>query len=303
MRVSITHTTHLAYSAYVVEGVMDVRLGPRSDADQRWETYELRATPSAAIRRYDDGFGNAAHLVTISRAHDSVELVSRGVVETLLDDPFRLPVSPPPPLRHSELADYLTPSASVPSVPELDALAEPFRPESPDEVLEAVQGLMGLVYREFQYEQHVTTVATTVPEVLKGRTGVCQDFAHVLIGLCRAIQLPARYVSGYIVPRQPARGQEQTLGSMRQSQSLDAGPGRGQEPSRGAGASHAWVEVYTPTHGWRGFDPTNNLLASTHHVKMGIGRDYNDIPPTRGTFRGLAEETLTVEVSARPLDS
>ena len=313
MRVEIVHTTKLAYSAHVVEGVMDVRLGPRSDAHQRWQEYDLRATPTAAIRRYYDGFGNSAHLVTIARPHDRVELVARGVVETVLDDPFKLPLSPPPPLGPSELADYLTPSLIVPADSALESMAEPYRPASPDQTLEAVQGLMGLVYREFQYEQHVTTVATTVPEVLKGRTGVCQDFAHVLIGLCRAIRVPARYVSGYIVPRQhapPPMQQTQTLGTMSQSQMLQT-PMGGRisseevggvpEPSRGAGASHAWVEVYTPTHGWRGFDPTNNLLASTHHVKMGIGRDYNDVPPTRGTFRGMAEETLAVEVVAQIL--
>ncbi len=298
MRVSITHATHLSYGTHVVEGVMDVRLGPYSDTDQRWLEFNLRATPSAAIRQYYDGFGNSAHLVTIARPHDAVELVSRSVIDTLLEDPFRMPPVPPTPLRPSELADYLTPSMIVPADPALDAMATPFRPKHPNDTLESVQGLMALVYDGFQYEQHVTTVATTVPEVLKGRTGVCQDFAHVLIGLCRAIEIPARYVSGYIVPR-PAEGlQQQTLGTMSQSQSFGTPPG----PSRGAGASHAWVEVYTPTHGWRGFDPTNNLLASTYHVKMGIGRDYNDVPPTRGTFRGMATEELSVDVEARILD-
>lgn len=299
MRVSVTHTTHISYGTHVVEGVMDVRLGPRSDADQRWQEYDLRATPNAAIRRYYDGFGNTAHLITIARPHDSVELVSRGVVDTLLDDPFQLPAHPPVPLGPSELADYLTPSAIVPLDPELERMAEPYRPASPDETLEAVQKLMGLVYFGFEYEQGTTSVATTVPEILKHRTGVCQDFAHVLIGLCRAVGLPARYVSGYIVPKQsPQMQQSQTLGTMSQSQLLGSAE---PDTSRGAGASHAWVEVFTPTHGWRGFDPTNNLLASTHHVKMGIGRDYNDVPPTRGTFRGMAEEKLTVEVDARPL--
>jgi transglutaminase-like putative cysteine protease len=314
VRVGITHTTRLTYGTHVVEGVMDVRLGPRSDVHQRWQEYDLRASPNAAIRRYSDGFGNVAHLVTIARPHDEVELVSRGVVETLLEDPFRLPSVPPPPLGSSERADYLTPSAIVPADPALQALAAPYRPATPNETLEAVQGLMSLVYHEFLYEQHVTTVATTVPEVLKGRTGVCQDFAHVLIGLCRAIKLPARYVSGYIVPKHASRPvqQTQTLGTMSQTQTLEQSPiggrivdgegGHALEPSRGAGASHAWVEVYTPTHGWRGFDPTNNLLASTYHVKMGIGRDYNDVPPTRGTFRGMAEEQLTVEVEAQILD-
>lgn len=298
MRVSVTHTTRLSYGTHVVEGVMDVRLGPHSDVDQRWHQYDLRATPSAAIRRYHDGFGNAAHLVTIARSHESVELVSRGVIDTLLYDPFLLPAFEPTPLGPSELADYLSPSTIVPIDAELERLATPFAPTGPEETLEAAQAIMGFVYREFQYEQHVTTVATTVPEVLKGRTGVCQDFAHVMIGLCRAIGAPARYVSGYIVPATNQRPQMQTLGSMTQYQTF----GGANSPSRGAGASHAWAEVFTPTHGWRGFDPTNNLLASTYHIKMGIGRDYNDVPPTRGTFRGLAEEQLAVEVETRILD-
>src|SRR5262249_12380577 len=153
--------------------------------------------------------------------------------------------------------------------PALEKMARPYRPAAPAETLEAVQALMGLVYHGFEYEQNVTSVATTVPEVLKLRTGVCQDFAHVLIGLCRALRLPARYVGVYSVAKQAPQTQTQTLGPRRQSQSLgDSDSG----PSRGAGASHAWVEVFTPTHGWRGFDPTNNLLASTHHVKMAIGR-------------------------------
>ena len=300
MKVSITHRTHVTYSADVVEGVMDARLGPRSDAHQRWQEFELRVAPSGAVRRYYDGFGNTAHLITLARPHAYVELVSRGVIETLLTDPFRLPPTRPGSLSPSDLADYLTPSETVPRDPRLNETAEPFRPATPDGTLEAVQGLMGLVFRTFTYEQNVTSVATTVPDVLNDRTGVCQDFAHVLIGLCRAIGVPARYVSGYIVSTRSPQSQSQTLGTMSQSQSQSQS--RGDGPSRGAGASHAWVEAYTPTHGWRGFDPTNNLLASTHHVKMAIGRDYNDVPPTRGTFRGTADENLTVEVETRALD-
>jgi transglutaminase-like putative cysteine protease len=276
---------------------MDTRLGPRSDADQRWQDFEIQSRPSTAIRRYYDGFNNAAHLVTIARAHDEVELVSHGVVETLLDDPFRVPFHLPAPLTPSELSDYLTASETVPAEPMLAEMAAPFGPARPDLTLETVQGLMELVFNQFTYQKETTTVATTVPEILKNRTGVCQDFAHVLIGLCRAIGVPARYVSGYIVSRRPASEQSQTLGTMSQSQSFGGGEG----PSRGGGASHAWVEAYTPTHGWRGFDPTNNLLASTYHVKMAIGRDYTDVPPTRGTFRGHAEEKLSVEVVTRIL--
>jgi transglutaminase-like putative cysteine protease len=132
---------------------------------------------------------------------------------------------------------------------------------------------MHLVHERLDYRPDVTTVETSVTEVLTHSSGVCQDFAHVLIGLCRAIGTPARYVSGYIL--------------------VGADP---DAPKRGAAASHAWVEAFTATNGWRGFDPTNDVLASEHHVKMAIGRDYHDVPPTRGTFRGVADEELAVEV-------
>jgi len=293
VRVEIVHTTHLTYDADVVEGVMDARLGPFSDADQRWEHYDLRVAPSGAVRPYEDGFGNVAHLITLARAHRYVEIVSGGRVETLLSDPFQLPARIPVPLGPSELADYLAPSALVQSIPALEAMAEPHRPSGPEGTFDAVLALMATVYTGFEYEKDVTSVSTTVADVLEGRTGVCQDFAHVLLGLCRVLGIPARYVSGYIVATRLA--QAQTMGTMTQAQELPTGP------SRGAGASHAWIEAFTPTHGWRGFDPTNNLLASEHHVKMAIGRDYADVPPTRGTFRGIAEEHLTVDVVARAL--
>lgn len=293
MRVAIAHTSRLNYSADVVEGVMDVRLGPFSDDHQRWDRYDLRVAPAASRRRYTDGFGNAGHLITLAQPHRYVEVVSGGEVETLLADPFADPVDPPRPLGPAERSDYLRPSALIEPHPELDRLAAPFRPPYPKDTFRAVQDLMKLIYDSFDYKPNVTSVSTTVPEVLTDRAGVCQDFAHVLIGLCRSIDIPARYVSGYIVVSTQA--QSQTLGTMSQSQSQNQGPGRG------GGASHAWIEAYTPTHGWRGFDPTNNLVASLNHVKMAIGRDYNDVPPTRGSFRGAAQETLDVRVTAEKI--
>ena len=293
MRVALSHLTRLEYSAEVTEGVMDVRLGPLSDEHQRWLRFDLRAAPNAAVHRYTDGFLNAAHLVSLRRPHRYVEVVSRGEVETLLEDPFALPSAPPAPLSPAERAETLLPSPLVAPDPRLQELAAPFRPASPERTFEAVQRLMDLVNREFAYEQQVTQVSSTVGEVIDDRRGVCQDFAHVLIGLCRAIDVPARYVSGYIVSAE--QQQAQRLGDMQQSQSQSAG-------YRGSGASHAWAEAFTPTHGWRGFDPTNNLVASTHHVKMAIGRDYRDVSPTRGAYRGNADEHLTVVVSVHPAD-
>jgi transglutaminase-like putative cysteine protease len=280
MRVTLSHTTRLQYSGAVIDGVMDVRLGPASDAHQQWVHFNLAVEPAATINRYVDGFGNAAHLITLRRAHDSLEIVSGGEVETLLENPFVPPARPPVPLTAAEYADGLTPSALVPADPRLASMAEPFRPSSSAADFDAVQKLMHLVHADFAYEQLATDVSTTVKDVLDHGQGVCQDFAHVLIGLCRAIDVPARYVSGYIVTA---------------IQSANPAP-------RGASASHAWVEAFTPTHGWRGFDPTNNLLASTHHVKIATGRDYRDASPSRGSYRGNCNEHLSVNVVAHPVD-
>jgi transglutaminase-like putative cysteine protease len=275
VRIAVEHRTTLSYSADVVESVMDARLGPRTDEHQRWISFALRVEPSASVRRYNDGFGNAAHLITLARPHRAVDVVMRGEVETTLADPFALPRERPTGLAPGDLSDFLSPSPLVPRAAELETAAEPFRHEP---ALEAVQKLMHQVHERFEYRSDVTDVETTVLDVLTGASGVCQDFAHVLIGLCRAIGVPSRYVSGYVLA-----GTEPD------------------DPTRGAGASHAWVEAYTPTHGWRGFDPTNDLMASEHHVKMAVGRDYHDVPPTRGTFRGVAEEGLAVSVTTRPV--
>lgn len=282
MKVAFTHRTRLEYDAEVMESVMDVRLGPCIDEYQRWEHFELRIEPAASVRGYDDGFGNSAHLVTIAKPHRFIELVASGEVVTLLGDPF-LPISGSvTPLSPGELADYLGLSRLIPRDERIEELAAPHRPKTPEDAFEAVQQLMHLVYDSFTYKVDVTTAATTVTDMLDSRIGVCQDFAHVLIGLCRAVGIPARYVSGYIV--------------------TPDGSADAEAPQRGAGASHAWAEAFTVTHGWRGFDPTNNLLASEHHVKIALGRDYRDTAPTQGTFRGTAEEKLSVEVTARRLD-
>jgi transglutaminase-like putative cysteine protease len=276
VKILVEHRTALEYSADVVESVMDARLGPRTDEHQRWGPFELRVTPSASIRRYADGFGNVAHLITVAKPHRTIEVTMRGEIETTLTDPFQPPRARPTALGPGDTADYLGVTPLIPRAEELESMAAPFATngEAPFEI---VQKLMHLVFERFDYRSDVTTVATTVTEVLSHRTGVCQDFAHVLIGLCRAVGIPARYVSGYILA-----GTES-----------DA-------PKRGAGASHAWVEAFTPTHGWRGFDPTNDLMASEHHVKMAVGRDYHDVPPTRGTFRGVADEELLVAVTTKP---
>jgi len=184
-----------------------------------------------------DGFGNAAHLITLRRPHRFLEVTSHGEVETLVVDPFALPAKAPPPLSPAERADYLLPSALVPLDAQIESIAAPFRPSASDDILAVTRRLMNLVYESFTYEQRVTDVFTTVPDIIVARRGVCQDFAHVLIALCRSIQVPARYVRGYIATSR--QDQMQSGGGMTQIQS------QSQQPRRGADASHAWVEVFT----------------------------------------------------------
>jgi transglutaminase-like putative cysteine protease len=280
VRIAVSHTTRVEHDDPVVEGVMDVRLGSLSDEHQRWRRFDLRVTPHAAVRRYIDAFGNAAHLITVAKPHRTLEVVMHAEVETLLDDPFRGPDRPPEALTQLERADHLAPTVLVPRHHELDTLAGLV---DADDDLARAQGLMRLVYEHLEYAPDSTSVHTTVPDVLSQRRGVCQDFAHVLLGLCRSAGLPSRYVSGYIVGEHGDRAS-------------------GSPEQRGAGASHGWVEVWTASHGWRGFDPTNGVLASAGHVKIATGRDYRDVAPTRGAFRGPKTARLSVEVTTRVLD-
>jgi transglutaminase-like putative cysteine protease len=275
MRVSVAHVSRLEYDAEVFESVMDVRLGPLDDADQQVERFQLRLEPGGHTRQYVDGFGNVAHLLTSMWPHRFLEVGVRSEVQTALVDPFALPAHPPGGLTVMERADALDPSPLIPPLEELGRMAAPFRSL---EAFEAALRMCEMIHHEFTYCQGVTDVSTTVAQILDGRQGVCQDLAHLLIGLCRALGIPARYVSGYIVSGNAP-----------------------QAPHRGAGASHAWADVFTPTHGWRGFDPTNNLVANAYYVKVARGRDYSDVPPTRGTFRGAGNETLSVSVTTSVL--
>jgi len=278
VRLRVRHLTRLTYSEGVTEEVMECRLGPRSDGDQRWERFELRVHPSGHLHPYVDGFGNTSYLATLVQFHEAIELLAQSDVETLLTNPFAPPVVAPRPLSCQERYDYLLPSRLVPAHPELERLVRAEGPSDLEDTFAAVQNLSQLVHGTFTYTPDATTTTSTVEDVLACRAGVCQDFAHVLIGLCRAIGIPARYVSGYVY-----------AGDIKST---------AEQPT----TSHAWVEAYSPTHGWRGFDPANDILADEHHVKLAVGRDYGDVPPTRGTFRGQAHQDLTVEVSltARP---
>jgi len=135
------------------------------------------------------------------------------------------------------------------------------------------------LYRHFEYMPNTTTVDSTIDDILTDGKGVCQDYAHVMLSICRELHIPARYVSGYLV-------QENRFGS---AATIDQ--------------SHAWVECYIPSLGWVGIDPTNDVIANEHHIRVAIGRDYDDVPPTRGVYKGVGEQILEVGVKIQLMDS
>jgi transglutaminase-like putative cysteine protease len=153
------------------------------------------------------------------------------------------------------------------------ALARRF-PGSPGEAEGRLDALAGYINGRFEYRPQTTDVYTAVDQVIRERVGVCQDFAHLFISVARALGVPCRYVSGYI----------------------HSGAGH-----LGVGASHAWAEAFVEGRGWIGYDPTNPVRAGEHHVRVAVGRDYQDVAPTRGSYVGAAPERMRVEVETRAL--
>ena len=181
-----------------------------------------------------------------------------------------------------EFYDLMAPSVFIPHTRELSALAELAEHEGDGTVGGFVAAAVKLIHSRFKYEKGATHVNSSIQDSLDSRSGVCQDFAHILIGLARVRGLPARYVSGYLVPKKTAA------------------EGASVEEVIGGQASHAWAEVYVPSVGWVGQDPTLGQPVGLRHIRVAYGRDYGDVPPVRGVYKGHAGQRLSVDVRVRP---
>lgn len=271
MILAITHLTRYRYTADVTEMQMELRLRPQSGRGQTVHLHRLVVRPETPLGRYMDGFGNEVHYFNLLPPHDWLEVVSETLVETSTPSrPEALDVVP------ADMLAFRPPVVDVAGVRRLARQARLREPESPEDVLEALQRLVGAIVRGFRYSLDVTTVSTSVDEVLQLRQGVCQDFAHLFIAAARAMGIPCRYVSGYVYD---ATG-EQVVG-----------------------ASHAWAEAWIPQTGWSSYDPTHPGLSFDRYVRVAVGRDYRDAAPTRGVYMGSASSELEVSVVIRPVDS
>lgn len=276
MKLHVAHRTRYSYGAAVRESFNEARLQPVTAGAQVCHRFLLKVLPSTRLSHYLDFYLNCVHVFEVPQPHQELVIEASATVTTS-DSPVLPAAAAPCPLaemgacaRQDRCYDFLQSSTFVEVGPDPWRLAVDAIEERTD-AWQAAQAIMQHVHREFIYQPEATHAHTHMREVLAQRRGVCQDFAHVMLGMSRALKIPARYVSGYLY-NGPA-------GSL-----------------KGAQASHAWVEVYLPGHGWCGLDPTNDRLVDGHYVKVAVGRDYADVVPIKGTYRGTGKRHLAVEV-------
>jgi transglutaminase-like putative cysteine protease len=287
-RYHLLHATEFHYDGPVSESYNEVRLRPIHDETQSCLSFRLVTNPTSRGTSYRDAFGNWVHQFNILPEHHHLKIEAESVV--LAHD---MPAPSFNRMKLSELDDYreelleeyldfLVPTGYVPHVSQLDELIESASRTGDGTIAGFVQAASDLIHERFKYAKGTTHVNSSIEHSLSLGTGVCQDFAHLLLGVARKRGLPARYVSGYMVPESAA--------------SPDA---RLQEVIGGY-ASHAWAEVYLPNSGWMGLDPTLEKPLGLQHVRVAYGRDYGDVAPVRGVYKGHAGQRLSVDVRVRP---
>jgi len=284
MNYLIRHVTSFSYQPAVGESVMEVRLQPRSDTRQHCLTFSLEVDPRAKISVYRDFYGNAVHHFDIPGKHEQIQVVSEATVDMLPRlDVEKLPRSSWDQLdelvAQSDYWEMLLPSLYAQPSEMLLRLRHELHLERHGDPLTLLKELNAAIYENFDYAPNTTRVDSPIDDALRTHQGVCQDFAHIMIALVRQLRIPCRYVSGYLY---------------HQRESHDRSP---------AGASHAWAEAYLGEAGWVEFDPTNNLLGCDRHIRVAVGRDYADVPPTRGVHRGEAQSELSVLATVSRVDA
>jgi len=287
-RYHLLHATEFHYDGPVSESYNEVRLRPMHDEMQSCLSFRILTSPASRGTSYRDAFGNWVHQFNILPEHHSLKIEAESVV--LAHD------APPPPVNSITLSeldshrealeeaylDFIAPTAYVPHVAQLDELIAAACQLCDGSASGFVQAASDLIHQRFEYVKGATHVNSSIEDSLSVGKGVCQDFAHLLLGVMRKRGLPARYVSGYLVP-----------------ESATAPDAKLQEVIGGY-ASHAWAEVYLPGSGWTGLDPTLGKPLGLQHVRVAYGRDYGDVAPVRGVYKGHAGQRLSVDVRVRP---
>ena len=289
---SVTHETRYHYDAAVEVAHHSAWLRPRDTEDQQVSGWALKIEPppDSAVQQSRDAFGNWRHGFSHARVHDKLQVVSTFQAKLRPPPDIDCDISWPWPqvaqalryragVQQPEAVQYMLGSHFAPHHATLARFAQPVFTRRDRPLLDGAIELMALVHEHMAYKPHSTDVATDALQALQQRSGVCQDFAHLMIGALRSLGLSARYVSGYLLT-QPPPGQPRLVG---------------------ADASHAWVAVWCPQNGWVALDPTNNVRVGQDHVTLAWGRDYADVAPLRGVIRGGGTAPPEVAVTVAPL--
>lgn len=272
---TIKHITRYTYFSTVIDCTNQVMLYPIADANLEVLKHDLVISHLPSVEVFTDYFGNAVGVFSVVKPHNELLIKSIAKVET---KPIALPLDT---MAAAEQWYYLM--GLKDKIPFMDFLnIEAFQSsEEAKEMLNTIIdyektpfqnaiNLSAYVYNQFNYQKGVTNVETKAEDIWQLKAGVCQDFAHILIVFLRMFEIPARYVSGYICPKD--------------------------KEFRGEGATHAWIEMYVPEYGWIGLDPTNNCVVNDRHVRLAVGRSFYDCTPVKGTYKGSGEHKLEVLV-------
>jgi transglutaminase-like putative cysteine protease len=272
---NIHHITKYEYDRPVKESVNEIRIYPFSGPEQEALHHQINITDHPDILLIDDYWGNKTGMFNLMPSHKELVIESKLIVRTL---------GPAMPVLNTEATlDSMRAHTNnnlhlleLSKIKEID-LREKMRVLTNEfyvpgmAVSTIVEKCAGYVFHHFKYIKGITTIETTVAEIIELQSGVCQDFAHIMLEMLRTLGIPSRYISGYICPNKNGM--------------------------RGEGATHAWIEAFIPGSGWAGIDPTNNVWVTNHHVKLAVGRNFNDCSPIKGTFKGPARQFLSVYVS------
>jgi len=280
---SVRHVTNFSYEPAVRESVMEVRMQPRSEGKQRCLNFYLDVNPNANIMAYRDFLGNTVHHFDIPGRQTEIRIAAKALVEV---QPAAAPNAADAcgweefdrQVAQGDYWEMMLPSDFAHGTETLRAFSDELQLGRRGNALETLLELNEAIYRSFDYVPNSTKVDSPIDDALRSRKGVCQDFAHIMTALGRQMRIPCRYVSGYLY---------------RDTKAADRSP---------EGATHAWVEAFLPPLGWTAFDPTNNLVGGGRHIRVAIGRDYADVPPTRGVYRGEAKSELKVGVQVTTVD-
>ncbi len=308
----VSHVTRYIYPGNVCESFNEVRMMPKSDSDQDCLEYQISSKPQSSVHSYCLPTGMVHHF-EVRYPHTELEVRSRSLVKAVIQEPlhglhlieedmdFYLLQN-----THQQYCEYLLPTQRVPVRGETDRFAAQALIGAHGNAASFLINLTRVIHGAISYQFGITDVESTIKDVLNHGYGVCQDYAHLMLDACRGSSIPARYVSGYLHTGKQARSSQVTtdpiaikVTGIPESESPAAAPVDipFEEELLGADAMHAWVECLLPDGTWRGFDPTNNILTDHKYIKVHFGRDYGDVIPFRGVYRGPLALSMDVAVN------